>query len=104
MPRSPRNADADGLKPLLSFERVIYEKESFKLSQAVIAQIKSYAQYVKATTSHEPTQDEIVERGMQRLFEADKGFRAWSQQQANQPSLSAPAIENAPALSHVAAQ
>ncbi len=104
MPRSPRIADADGLKPLLTFERVSYEKESFKLSQVVLAQIKSYAQYVKATTSHEPTPDEIVERGMQRLFEADKGFRAWAHQQAKQPSLSAPAIENTPALSHAEAQ
>ena len=104
MPRSPRNAEADGLKPLLSFERVVYEKESFKLSQAVIAQIKSYAQYVKATTSHEPTPDEIVERGMQRLFEADKGFRTWAQQQVTQPVSNGSLPENNTMLSHAVAQ
>ena len=40
--------------------------------------------YLKEVTGDEPTQDEIVDRGMQRLFDADRGFRQWLQRKAVQ--------------------
>jgi hypothetical protein len=40
--------------------------------------------YLKEVTGDEPTQDEIVDRGMQRLFDADRGFRQWLQKEATQ--------------------
>ena len=31
-------------------------------------------------TGDEPAPDELVDRGMQRLFDADRGFRQWLQE------------------------
>lgn len=81
MPRAKRHTDAEAFKPLISFEQIAYEKVSFKLSEPIIANLKAYAAYVQASTSQQPTLDEIVSKGMQRLFDADKGFRNWLHQQ-----------------------
>ena len=81
MPRAKHNAATDAFKPLISFEQTAYEKVSFKLSEPVVASLKDYAAYVQASTGQQPTLDEIVSKGMQRLFDADKGFRNWSQRQ-----------------------
>src|SRR5215510_6313232 len=79
MPKNKRNDATDGAIPLISFEEVTSEKESFKLSWTVMANIREYVAYVKEVTGRETTRDEVVDKGMQRLFDADKGFRQWLQ-------------------------
>lgn len=81
MPRAKHNVAIEAFKPLISFEQIAYEKVSFKLSEPVVASLKDYAAYVQASTGQQPTLDEIVSKGMQRLFDADKGFRNWLQRQ-----------------------
>lgn len=65
--------------PLINFEEVAAEKESFRLSWTVLASLRDYVAYVKDVTGKEATPDEVVDKGMQRLFDADKGFRQWLQ-------------------------
>lgn len=83
MPRR-KNTDGELRKPLLRFERIVYEKASFRLRQDVLQQIADYVLYVKEVTGEEPTPDELVDRGMQRLFDADRGFHQWRQNKAEQ--------------------
>ena len=84
MPKGKRNAEGKARKPLIRIERVFYEKASFKLRTDVIGNITEYAQYIKEMTGDEPTPDELVDRGMQRLFDADRGFRQWLQKKGSQ--------------------
>ena len=81
MPKAKRNGNNDASKPLISFEKISYEKAAFKLSQTVLGQLRAYAAYVNECTGQEPALDEVVEKGMLRLFEADKGFKVWRQKQ-----------------------
>lgn len=81
MPRAQRNAETDSYKPLINFEKTAYEKLSLKLSEPVVTHLKAYAAYVESSVGANPTMDEIVDKGMQRLFDSDKGFRNWLQQQ-----------------------
>jgi len=83
MPRK-KNIDGELRKPLLRFERVVYEKASFRLRQDVLHQIGDYVLYVKEVAGEEPTPDELVDRGMQRLFDADRGFYQWRQHRQEQ--------------------
>ena len=82
MPRRENSTETTAYKPLIAFQKVAFQKESFRLSSDLIALIRDYTQYVKANTGAEPTADEVVEKGMQHLFDADKGFRQWRQKQA----------------------
>jgi hypothetical protein len=84
MPKGKRNMEGKARKPLIRIERVFYEKASFKLRTDVIGNIVEYAQYIKEMTGDEPTPDELVDRGMQRLFDADRGFRQWLQKKGGQ--------------------
>jgi hypothetical protein len=79
MPKNKRKDSTDGAMPLIAFEEATSERESFKLSWTVVANIREYVTYVKEATGRETTRDEVVDRGMQRLFDADKGFRQWLQ-------------------------
>lgn len=79
MPKNKRKDAIGGSMPLIAFEEVTSEKESFKLSWTVMANIREYVAYVKEVTGRETTRDEVVDRGMQRLFDADRGFRQWLQ-------------------------
>lgn len=91
MPRAQRKAETETFKPLINFEKTAYEKVSLKLSEPVVANLKAYAAYVQTSVGAAPTLDEIVDKGMQRLFDADKGFRNWLQKQNG----AAPAAEKA---------
>lgn len=84
MPKGKRNAEAKVRRPLIRIERVFYEKASFRLRSDVLANINQYVLYIKEVTGDEPTPDELVDRGMQRLFDSDRGFRQWLQQKASQ--------------------
>lgn len=86
----PRKKNVEGAlrQPLLRFERIVYEKASFRLRQDVLQQIAEYVLYVKEVTGEEPTADELIDRGMQRLFDADRGFYQWRQQKQEQGELS----------------
>lgn len=86
MPRK-RNVDGALRKPLLRFERIVYERASFRLRQDVLRQIAEYVLYVKEVAGEEPTLDELVDRGMQRLFDADRGFQQWRTQRPKQGGL-----------------
>lgn len=79
MPRRKTQAETDGHKPLLTFERIVYEKTAFKVSKGVLVNLEQYVAYIKDATGDEPTPDEIVDKGMQRLFDADRGFKQWMQ-------------------------
>lgn len=86
MPRR-KNTDGELRKPLLRFERIVYEKASFRLRQDVLQQITDYVLYVKEVAGEEPTPDELIDRGMQRLFDADRGFQQWRQNKAEQSGI-----------------
>jgi hypothetical protein len=86
MPRK-KNTDGELRQPLLRFERIVYEKASFRLRQDVLHQIADYVLYVKEVAGEEPTPDELVDRGMQRLFDADRGFYQWRQRKEGQGGL-----------------
>ena len=81
MSRANRNTETEAYKPLINFEKTAYEKLSLKLSEPVVANLKAYAAYVECSVGASPSVDEIVDKGMQRLFDTDKGFRNWLQQQ-----------------------
>lgn len=79
MPRRKTPTEGEAHKPLISFERIVYEKTAFKLSRGVLTNIEQYVAYIKDVAGEEPTPDEIVDKGMQRLFDADRGFKQWLQ-------------------------
>ncbi|MGE0128919.1 MAG: hypothetical protein AB7U82_12645 [Blastocatellales bacterium] len=79
MPKNSRKESTKGQAPLISFDEVAAERESFKLSWTVLANIREYVAYVKDVTGKETTPDAVVDKGLQRLFDADKGFRQWLQ-------------------------
>jgi hypothetical protein len=77
MPKNNRKETANGITPLISFDEVTAERESFKLSWTVLANIREYVSYVRDVTGKETSSDEVVDKALQRLFDADKGFRHW---------------------------
>jgi len=79
MPKNNRRESANGPTPLITFDEVAAEKESFRLSWTVLANIREYVAYVKDVTGKETTPDEVADKALQRLFDADKGFRQWLQ-------------------------
>jgi hypothetical protein len=79
MPKNSRRESATKPAPLIAFDEVAVEKESFRLSWTVLANIREYAAYVKDVTGKETTPDEVADKALQRLFDADKGFRHWLQ-------------------------
>lgn len=79
MPRKKIPSETEVQRPLISIERIAYEKASFKVSKGVLVNLEQYVSYVKEATGDEPTPDEIVDKGMQRLFDADRGFKHWLQ-------------------------
>lgn len=79
MPTGKRKNSANAAIPLINFEEVAAERESFRLSWTVLANLRDYVAYVGDVTSRETTPDEVIDKGMQRLFDADKGFRQWLQ-------------------------
>jgi hypothetical protein len=81
MAKYNRKEDATTTTPLISVEEVASERESFKLSWTVLANIREYVTYVKEATGREITSDEVVDKGMQRLFNSDKGFQHWLRNQ-----------------------
>lgn len=83
MPRKKTSSENEARKPLIRIERIVYEKAAFKLSTTLIGNLSQYATYVKEMTGEEASTDEIVEKGMQRLFEADRGFRQWLQRKGS---------------------
>jgi hypothetical protein len=84
MPTGKKNSAHISTVPLIHFDEIVAEKESFKLSWTVLANLRDYAAYVSDVTGRETTPDEVVDKGMQRLFDADKGFRQWLQKKNNE--------------------
>jgi hypothetical protein len=70
------------ITPLINIGEVSSERESFKLSWTVLANIREYVAYVKDVTGKETSPDEVVDKGLQRLFDADRGFRQWLQKKS----------------------
>ena len=95
MPKRTTTTAANDYKPLIAFHKVAYQKESFRLSSDLVALIREYTQYIKAGTGAEPTADEVVEKGMQHLFDADKGFRQWRQNHNRNAETVAPKSDTA---------
>lgn len=91
MPTGKRKSSANAAIPLINFDEVAAEKESFRLSWTVLANLRDYVAYVGDVTGKETTPDEVIDKGMQRLFDADKGFRQWLQKKntdgRNRPRL-----------------
>jgi hypothetical protein len=79
MQKKKRKDTEENPIPLIAFEETSAERESFRLSWTVIANLREYVAYVKDVTGKDATRDEVVDRGLQRLFDADKGFRQWMQ-------------------------
>ncbi len=89
MPKNRRTDSNNNLMPLIAFEEVTAEKESFRLSWTVLANIREYVTYVKEVTGKETTPDEVVDKGMQRLFDADRGFHQWLQKKNDDSKVNA---------------
>jgi hypothetical protein len=79
MPRGKRKEGSETPRPLISFEKVAYERATYRLSRVVLNRVTEYAAYIRDASGEEPSPDEIVDKGMQRLFDADRGFRLWLQ-------------------------
>lgn len=79
MPTGKRKESASASVPLINFDEIAAERESFKLSWTVLANLRDYVAYVRDVTGRETTPDDVVDKGMRRLFDADKGFRQWLQ-------------------------
>lgn len=79
MPKNKQTNGTDRSMPLIVFDEITSEKESFKLSWTVLANLREYVAYVREVTGKETTPDEVVDKGMQRLFDADRGFHQWLQ-------------------------
>jgi hypothetical protein len=63
----------------------------------VLANIREYVAYVKEVTGKETTPDEVVDKGMQRLFDADRGFHQWLQKKNAEGKINAkPAKQEKP--------
>jgi hypothetical protein len=91
MPRKKIQTETEVHKPLISIERIVYEKAAFKVSKGVLANLEQYVSYIKDATGDEPTPDEIVDKGMQRLFDADRGFKQWLQKNGGNGGAGRPA-------------
>ena len=85
MPKYNKKETPNITTPLISLDDVAAERESFKLSWTVLANIREYVAYVKDATGKETSADEVVDKGLQRLFDADKGFRQWLQRKNGRP-------------------
>jgi len=79
MPTGKRKESGNASVPLINFDEIAAERESFKLSWTVLANLRDYVAYVRDVTGRETTPDDVVDKGMRRLFDADKGFRQWLQ-------------------------
>ena len=79
MPTGKRKESGSASVPLINFDEIAAERESFRLSWTVLASLRDYVAYVREVTGRDTTPDEVVDKGMQRLFDADKGFRQWLQ-------------------------
>ena len=79
MPTGKKKENTSAIVPLIHFEEVAAERESFKLSWTVLANLRDYVAYVREATGRDITADEVVDKCMQRLFDADRGFRQWLQ-------------------------
>ena len=79
MPTGKRKESTSASVPLINFDEIAAERESFKLSWTVLANLRDYVAYVRDVTGRETTPDDVVDKGMRRLFDADKGFRQWLQ-------------------------
>lgn len=79
MPTGKRKESGGASVPLINFDEIAAERESFKLSWTVLANLRDYVAYVRDVTGRETTPDDVVDKGMRRLFDADKGFRQWLQ-------------------------
>ena len=55
----------------------------------MLANIREYVAYVKDVTGKETTSDEVVDKALQRLFDADKGFRHWLQKKNGESKMRA---------------
>ena len=66
MPRKKTLTETEAHKPLISIERIIYEKTAFKLSKGVLVNLEQYVSYVKDATGDEPTPDEVVDKGIKK--------------------------------------
>ena len=72
-----KSVDA-GFRPLMQIERVAHETlPRFKIDKMVAEKLGLYARYFEEVTGIEVTMDEVVEKALERLFNADHDFRKW---------------------------
>ncbi len=72
-----KSADA-GFRPLMQIERVAHETlPRFKIDKVVAERLGLYTRYFAEATGIEVTMDEVVEKALERLFNADHDFRKW---------------------------
>jgi hypothetical protein len=73
MPKNKPTNGSDRAMPLIVFDEVTSEKESFKLSWTVLANLREYVAYVKDTTGKDTTPDEGVDKGIPLPHEPRSG-------------------------------
>lgn len=72
-----KDGDA-GFRPLMQIERVAHETlPRFKIDKVVAEKLGLYTRYFAEATGIEVTMDEVVEKALERLFNADHDFRKW---------------------------
>ena len=74
-----RQKDVDaGFRPLMQIERVAHETlPRLKIDKVVAEKLGLYTRYFEEATGIGVTMDEVVEKALERLFNADHDFRKW---------------------------
>lgn len=66
--------------PLVSAKRGKFDSlKETKIEAVVFAQLKDYKSFVREIEGEEPEDGAIVSAALEMLFEADKGFERWQQ-------------------------
>ena len=83
MPRR-KLTESGAIQPLLCFEKVDHEIVRHKLDVHVLRTLRQYASFISAVSGVEPTPDEVIEKALLKIFNADAGFKQWQREQAKE--------------------
>jgi hypothetical protein len=76
--------ESGAIQPLLCFEKVEHEIVKHKLDMRVLRTLRQYANFISSVSGVEPTPDEVIEKALLKVFNADAGFKQWQRAQAKE--------------------
>lgn len=78
MPKGKQKSADAGFRPLMQIERVAHETlPRLKIDKMVAEKLGLYTRYFEEATGIGVTMDEVIEKALERLFNADHDFRKW---------------------------